>query len=779
MVKAARYYTEHNLGPNSRRNPELDSLMWKIRLHYARSAQLKQDEFETFPQTEVFSDYFDTCWSRRTDLRNYELVQDPNDALELLVEDTEVLSRAQKYIQEILFEVDDYVRRLKEFFSILGLDNQEKYDYTIPIASMTLLSFLGELPSAFKWWVNELFCSSLDLERPEPYVFSTIARRIFPRLYVCTLRRKCSSRNPLPSKKTLFLLYSLFQGLKKGLLPIGPHKVDLSLQKHRKALTKLPPDGVGEFIYFCQRKIRSDKQYRKLIVPPRVLARKELLSTKGTIENARNRGGQVGWSYHHGYPTSDVTEDFRTLNEDDPLPDGALSIPRFDGYVEISIREESFPFAYVSRQLRPVYSTKPSEFELLEYYGGPGKPSNCVQPVVVLEPLKGRIITKPSAGLYIGYKSINSFWNQRLHKMDTFCLTGRPVSMSDVAWIDEEQPDLNFVSGDYSAATDNLNGRVSEALLRSLFCKLPQGFTDKAVESFCHTKLDYSSEPLKGANLRFECVSSENIRQENGQLMGHLLSFPVLCLANRLALEYVFEYLLHKPTPRALINGDDILFKCDESDYDVWRSFVKTIGFEPSLGKNLFHERLAQINSVLFQKADDDEIIPVPFLNMGIITGRKKGRETKTLAEIKNDDIWGMVKEFCQTRDDLKDNIHYCFPYIDEDLAWKALLLNRPKEVQCLDEWGVKKQLTSFGWRRMGKSDIERFDPADILSDTSTLNSSLNWAFQEMMELTSKTFVGLSKRELRDPLVSLVNLDFWPDPRVAEGPTEVRALNVF
>jgi hypothetical protein len=97
------------------------------------------------------------------------------------------------------------------------------------------------------------------------------------------------------------------------------------------------------------------------------------------------------------------------------------------------------------------------------------------------------------------------------------------------------------------------------------------------------------------------------VLQRNGQLMGSVLSFPVLCILN------LFTYVQSLPeemrlrvlsgrlslrTLAVLINGDDILFRADPDQYQRWLVGSSSVGFTLSLGKNFVHPRFFTVNSL-------------------------------------------------------------------------------------------------------------------------------------------------------------------------------------
>jgi hypothetical protein len=285
--------------------------------------------------------------------------------------------------------------------------------------------------------------------------------------------------------------------------------------------------------------------------------------------------------------------------------------------------------------------------------------SHVAVPVVILEPLKGRIITKPSDGDYLNLGDLQKFLWDKLSKHREFELMGRPVSELDIVRITKDwSMGKGFVSGDFSGATDNLAGEISALILNHITSRCGSLFRKDVLESFCKAKLDYRTEPLMDSDSpwveyyqKWDCVEQGIVTQKNGQLMGHVLSFPILCLANYITFKYSF-WKDGEDAPSVLINGDDILFCTDKPAYERWMATVNSVGLIPSLGKNLFQADIAQINSVLFAirygevspvvLTDDGlaytraeqvnktfvrSVESVPYVNMGVLTGRGKGKE--------------------------------------------------------------------------------------------------------------------------------------------------------
>jgi hypothetical protein len=97
------------------------------------------------------------------------------------------------------------------------------------------------------------------------------------------------------------------------------------------------------------------------------------------------------------------------------------------------------------------------------------------------------------------------------------------------------------------------------------------------------------------------------VNQTNGQLMGHPLSFPILCIINLstyLRVKSLHTYEEVKDLP-FLINGDDILFResnpdqiGDLTDYGLWRRFAGDVGLIVNELKTYVHPQFNMINSI-------------------------------------------------------------------------------------------------------------------------------------------------------------------------------------
>lgn len=150
-------------------------------------------------------------------------------------------------------------------------------------------------------------------------------------------------------------------------------------------------------------------------------------------------------------------------------------------------------------------------------------------------------------------------------------------------------PDGIWLSGDYTAATDNLPLWVTEALLEGLLEHIEDEPTKRwaRYESGQHFVMYPESSGIEPA------------LQTSGQLMGSLLSFPLLCMANA----FIVEYSGIKPGSY-LVNGDDIVASTTQESIDSWKTNAPRIGLSLSLGKNFVSNDFCTVNSQFFCKEE-------------------------------------------------------------------------------------------------------------------------------------------------------------------------------
>jgi len=179
----------------------------------------------------------------------------------------------------------------------------------------------------------------------------------------------------------------------------------------------------------------------------------------------------------------------------------------------------------------------------------------------------------------------------------------KPSSFKDFCMKDGEL----FCSGDYESATDNLNSQVQKEILRLILQgtkHVPNGVIVDAMKSF-------------SLNLTARVGEDQlTVQQQSGQMMGNLLSFPLLCLVNYLT----FRFLVMDDSVPVRINGDDIVFRGSKRIVDRWMEGVQVSGLTLSRGKTLVDRRYFSLNSSLF-KAKRDGAALIPFIRSKALFG--------------------------------------------------------------------------------------------------------------------------------------------------------------
>jgi len=252
------------------------------------------------------------------------------------------------------------------------------------------------------------------------------------------------------------------------------------------------------------------------------------------------------------------------------------------------------------------------------------------------------MITEGDGFVYSALQPLQGFMlKQWKHNSSSTML--HPDLTDSVNAIDQALPDLPFwCSVDYEAATDLLKKSATfaafEGMRGSPWFNLGQAtlFPGRAIYPNSNGRYDKSSRT---------CLSIE------GQLMGHPLSFPLLCVINlavyRHALwlwvrgseEFTLEVrtkLYRKMLDKVLVNGDDMLFKCTQDFHD--RFFLPTCkqaGFKISTGKHYLSPIACMINSQLFRRRNS-VMVKCGYFNQKMLIGSslKEGESLATPTQI-------------------------------------------------------------------------------------------------------------------------------------------------
>jgi len=126
------------------------------------------------------------------------------------------------------------------------------------------------------------------------------------------------------------------------------------------------------------------------------------------------------------------------------------------------------------------------------------------------------------------------------------------------------------------------------------------------------------------------------VDQENGQLMGSPLSFPILCIVNAAICKLAYELgdwssdgMELRDCP-ILVNGDDCVMDFNHSQKSYWEQISAQVGLSPSIGKCYYAKGWLQINSTNFLMAKDGSFSEVPYINFSLASRCKsKGDEER------------------------------------------------------------------------------------------------------------------------------------------------------
>jgi hypothetical protein len=285
----------------------------------------------------------------------------------------------------------------------------------------------------------------------------------------------------------------------------------------------------------------------------------------------------------------------------------------------------------------------------------------------LLEPLKVRSITTCSAFEFAAGKPIQECLSKRMKEHPNL-LFGRTAEVTDIEnlWLRSKryfgalgyQPDdLIFLSGDYEAATDNIDPALSKDCLTAMFRYglledwfvqdvdwkvmwkvMAKVFEFSDVEGPRSTKKSWV-----GINVWFQSAlrargdpgkrvseitaslwSGRKIAlkkepfcvQTFGQMMGDIKSFPVLCILNMALWDRVCEsrdvgvldrsecplfgtkkFKKETLSPPCLVNGDDFLACAPKTYIEKWFRDAGLLGFVCSVGKTYVSRHCASINS--------------------------------------------------------------------------------------------------------------------------------------------------------------------------------------
>lgn len=245
------------------------------------------------------------------------------------------------------------------------------------------------------------------------------------------------------------------------------------------------------------------------------------------------------------------------------------------------------------------------DFSLYQTFSSlpPGEPPR-VKAQALAEPLKVRMITVAESEVKC-LQPLQKALFEYLKEQRQFCLTNScSKSMLWKDFMEDALPQIKrieaqikgialqktegdlWLSGDYTAATDNFPMSVTHALIEGILSGIPHHATRAWARYECSSHV-------------IEYPKGKVGEQTSGQLMGSLLSFSLLCFLN--------DYIISKsgfPLGSYLINGDDVVACGSKETIEKWRQNAPLVGLSLSLGKNFIHPRFCTVNSQLFYEGE-------------------------------------------------------------------------------------------------------------------------------------------------------------------------------
>lgn len=409
-------------------------------------------------------------------------------------------------------------------------------------------------------------------------------------------------------------------------------------------------------------------------------------STKSNYLNTRSEGGAVG-----AVMDSPAMEKLRALNAE--LITWKEVAPT-KGWRNRRTEVDDSPLLEKWRQL----------YELLKHEAMTEE--KYVKLIALPEALKVRVISKGPVYTYTVLKPLQKWMLRGLrhHKSGCFKLVGEEISAEyledQVGRLHEEE---KFLSGDYKAATDNLDPEYSEEVVDAM----AEFIEDREISTLL-------KESLTGHIIE-DPDTGVGKPQTWGQLMGSVTSFPVLCIVNaticRLSRERSTGRKLRLQDARFAVNGDDCIFRANAAGRLMWEQLARESGMAPSLGKYFWAEEFLNMNSAQFMVKPSMDVLwkgetsrwlyLVPAINMGLLMGQ--GRTTSGKMEQVRVQSWGSLNSISKNAHTLisecaeQDRVRVFKGYLDQN--WKYLAGKNQKvkgKGQAKDEEGKGTTLPWF-----------------------------------------------------------------------------------
>jgi len=506
--------------------------------------------------------------------------------------DVEGMARVRTYMESIIWV---FIARLSGRSPILSVHEEIRFVSSLIWTRDSIALKVDSLNSEMdllKYWFNRYMCQvfRVDLkDYPEALDKKLFPRGLFGGWCRCFIARAIARRD-------LAFVYSLAKGSKLAWPQITRCKQKTVYMKHADRLSRetgfLPP-ALSEEIRRTSREIFHGLGWGSKFMP-----------TSSSCLQANRRTG------------------------------GALSLT--DPLTTTTLRSYCKSFGALRGTLAALDAWRRSQYteflvrasERLRVDDSGDFPALAVNVAGVTEPGKLRVVTSGDGYLYSALQPLQG------EMLAAWKRTKYSSMLSDELTdpVENMRRRMSFVgadsicSGDFEAATDWLK---REATLAAL-----EGCRDHPL----YTLAWYSLLQGKASYPKWTGVS--DVMASEGQLMGHPLSFPLLCVINLACYRYSV-HLLHEELSRTaptldslsgdsarldelkdlvLVNGDDILFPVVPGLYRIWRTVTSQAGLRVSVGKNFVSADMCQMNSQVFRLSRTGTV-RVGYLNQRFLTG--------------------------------------------------------------------------------------------------------------------------------------------------------------
>jgi len=320
---------------------------------------------------------------------------------------------------------------------------------------------------------------------------------------------------------------------------------------------------------------------------------RHVASTRACYEKSRDNGGQLGALMERAFLKVDK-EGKASLRH---LVNFDLELTRISYHTQCVVGGVVVNNALFEHYRKPIAERAWHDSIFGEAFFYQGQPLRATIQVV-LEPLKTRVISKGESTPYYLAKPLQIKIHDILRHRGEFRLIGRPLSATDLMDLEQNRVvggvgGYEWFSIDYSAATDGLSARLSA----SIMTRILRGQTSDLLPIWMSVLAPHL------CRYPFPHDDILPIQQKNGQLMGSILSFPILCLANLGLYLYAIRddpRSLANKLKGVLVNGDDMLYVARRSRWRTHVALGEKVGLRMSPGK-AYHDRVfANANSACF-----------------------------------------------------------------------------------------------------------------------------------------------------------------------------------